>query len=299
MDSMRTRAALALTLLAAFPFAVTACGGDDATVGGGGEELGASAPAPGNQKAELEHIHGLGVDPGSGSLFVATHYGLFQAAKDQTKLQRAGQSRQDVMGFSVVGPGRFIGSGHPDPSQSSPPNLGLIESRDAGKSFKNVSLLGEADFHTLRSAGAQVYGFDGASGKLMVSADGGRRWVARTPPAGVFDLAISPDDPMRVVVSTEKGIFSSTNAGEGWRPERSDTAGLLAWTAPDRLVLVNAEGQVSSSSDAGKSFAPVGTIGGPPSAFVGDGDDLYAALGDGTVVRSTDGGAGWVVRATP
>ena len=176
------------------------------------------------------------------------------------------------MGFSVVGPGRFIGSGHPDPSQSSPPNLGLIESRDAGKSFRSVSLLGEADFHTLRSAGSQVYGFDGASGKLMVSADGGRRWVARTPPAGVFDLAISPDDPKRVVVSTEKGLFASTDAGKRWRPERSDTAGLLAWTAASRLVLVDGEGQVSSSSNAAKSFAPVGSM---------------------------DGGAGWVVRATP
>jgi len=296
---MRTHAALALTLLAASSFAVTACGGDDATVGAGGAEPGASAPAPGDQKAELEHIHGLGVDPGSGSLIVATHYGLFRAAKDETKLQRVGRSRQDVMGFSVVGPGRFIGSGHPDPGQSSPPNLGLIESRDAGKSFENVSLLGKADFHTLRSAGPQVYGFDGASGKLMVSADGGRRWVARTPPIGVFDLAISPDDPKRVVVSTEKGLFASTDAGKRWRPERSDTAGLLAWTAADRLVLVDGEGQVSSSSNAAKSFAPVGTIGGPPSAFVADGEDLYAALGDGTVVRSTDGGAGWVVRATP
>ncbi len=68
-------------------------------------------------------------------------------------------------------------------------------------------------------------------------------------------------------------------------------------SAPDRLVVVGGDGQVSSSDDAAKSFAPVGTIGGSPSAFVGD--DLYAALGDGTVVRSTDGGVGWVVRATP
>jgi hypothetical protein len=40
------------------------------------------------------------------------------------------------MGFSVAGPGRFIGSGHPDPSDtSSPPNLGLIESRDGGQTL--------------------------------------------------------------------------------------------------------------------------------------------------------------------
>lgn len=296
---MPTRAAFALTLVAAFPLALAACGGDDSKPGGAGEEPGASAPAPKDQRAELEHIHGLGIDPGSGSLFVATHYGLFQAAKSQTRLQRAGESRQDVMGFSVVGPQRFIGSGHPDPSQGSPPNMGLIESRDAGRSFKSVSLLGQADFHTLRAAGKQVYGFDGGSGKLMVSVDGGRRWVARTPPGGVFDLAISPDDPQRVVVSTDRGMFRSTNAGKAWQAQSSDTAGLLAWIAPKRLVLVDGQGQVSTSADAGKSFTPTGTIGGPPSAFVGDGEDLYAALGDGSVVRSTNGGAEWVVRATP
>jgi photosystem II stability/assembly factor-like uncharacterized protein len=230
---------------------------------------------------------------------VATHYGLFQAAKNQTKLQRMGETRQDIMGFSVVGPGHFIGSGHPDPSQNLPPNLGLIESRDGGKSFKNVSLLGEADFHVLRSADRQVYGFNSGTGKLMVSTDGGREWVERTPPAAMFDLAIDPTDPRRVVASTERGVFISEDAGEGWRPMRDDVAGLLAWPASDGLFLVDGEGQVSRSADAGASFEEVGSIGGPPSAFVSFRKDLYAALGDGNVLRSTDGGENWAVRATP
>jgi hypothetical protein len=291
---------IVLALFATLPLAFAACGGEDGTGGAdGGEGAAESAPAPGNTHAELEHIHGLGVDPGSGTLYVATHYGLFQAGKGKTKLQRMGESRQDIMGFSVVGPRRFIGSGHPDPSQNLPPNLGLIESRDGGKSWKNISLLGQADFHVLRSAGRQVYGFNSTTGQLMVSTDGGRKWAERTPPAGVFDLAIDPRNSQRIVASTERGIFILPNAGNGWRPLRDDVAGLLAWPAPERLFLVDGQGQVLRSSDAGKSFQPVGSIGGPPSAFVSHDDELYAALGDGNVVRSTDGGANWAVRATP
>jgi hypothetical protein len=41
-------------------------------------------------------------------------------------------------------------------SQSLPPNLGLIESRDGGETWKNVSLLGQADFHVLESAGRRI-----------------------------------------------------------------------------------------------------------------------------------------------
>lgn len=274
--------------------------GDDATVStGGGHDAAATAPAAGDARAELEHIHGLGVDPGTGSLYVATHYGLFRAARDQTRLERMGQSRQDIMGFSVVGSSRFVGSGHPDPTQNQPANLGLIESRDGGKSWKNVSLLGEADFHVLRAAGRRVYGFNGATGELMVSSDAGRVWARHRPPAAMFDLAIDPADSERIVASTERGVFASANAGKGWRALRDDAAGLLAWPKRDRLFLVDGQGQVSRSSDGGKTFSAVGSVGAQPSAFVSHGDELYAALANGNVVRSGDGGASWTVRATP
>jgi len=297
---MRIVRLLWLASILALVFALTSCGGDDGTIqAGGGERETGAARAPGDAKAELEHIHGLGIDPESGALYVATHYGLFRASEDETRLQRMGKSRQDIMGFSVAAPGRFIGSGHPDPGQDLPPNLGLIESRDGGKSWKNVSLLGQADFHVLRSAGTRIYGFNSGTGTVMVSTDGGRRWAGHAPPAGVFDLAIDPSDSRRIVASTEEGVFVSTDAGKTWRPRQGDVAGLLVWPAPDDLVLVDGEGRVSRSGNTGRTFEPVGSVGGPPSAFVADGEDLYAALGDGNVVRSSDGGASWAVRATP
>jgi hypothetical protein len=292
MRSPTTLAAAAVSLL--LSAGVAACGGDDSS--GQSAEQQPSAV----ETETVHHIHGLGVDPADGTLYVATHTGLFQAADGDRQMRRVGDSGQDIMGFSVAGPDRFIGSGHPDPNDtSSPPNLGLIESRDGGKTWKNVSLLGEADFHVLHSSGGRIYGYDGTQSRLMVSSDGGRRWAERTPPAAMFDLAVDPRDPDRIVASTERGVFSSTNAGKAWRSLRDDTAGLLAWPAADRLYLVDGQGQVEQSGDAGRQWQPAGSIGGQPAAFIAHESDLYAALTDSTVKRSTDGGATWTVRAIP
>jgi hypothetical protein len=288
-------AAMLVLLLAA---GLAACGGDDPTVESAEQQPSEQQPA--GETESVHHIHGLGVDPNNGTLYVATHTGLFQASKGEQQMRRIGDSAQDIMGFSVVAADRFIGSGHPDPNDtSSPPNLGLIESRDGGKTWKNISLLGEADFHVLRSTGTRIYGYDGTQGRLMVSSDGGREWAQRTPPAAMFDLAIDPRHSDRIVASTERGVFSSTDAGQAWRPLRDDTAGLLAWPAPDRLYLVDGQGQVQRSRDGGRQWRPTGSIGGQPAAFIGHESELYAALADSTVKRSTDGGATWTVRAAP
>ncbi|MGH2970416.1 MAG: F510_1955 family glycosylhydrolase [Solirubrobacteraceae bacterium] len=276
-------------LLAAF---LAGCGGD------GSEPSGAPPESAGNSSEGLAHIHGLGVS--DDKLYIATHYGLWIAPRGQLKARRFSNSRQDIMGFSLVSENRFIGSGHPDPADSGqPPNLGLIESRDGGRTWKNVSLLGEADFHVLEAAGNQVYGVNSADGRLMASADGARSWQARTPPAGVFGLAIDERDPRRVVASTEKGVFASPNAGRGWRPLRDDVGGLLAWPRPDALYLLGADGAVQVSRDGGREWNPTGNIGGQPAAFIAHRDELYAALHDGTVKVSTDGGKTWTLRAIP
>jgi hypothetical protein len=283
---------LAMVLLLAL--ALAACGGN------GNEAADVSSseqPASHGDESGPEHVHGLGVS--GGSLYIATHTGLWVAPSGQTKARRVGASRQDVMGFSILREGRFIGSGHPAPGQGLPPNLGLIESRDGGRTWKSVSLLGDADFHVLESAGSRVYGFDGTQARLMVSSDDGRTWVRRTPPAGMFSLAIDPRNAKHVVTSTERGVFSSGSAGGAWRGLRDDIAGVLAWPARDRLYLVDGQGQVQVSADGGRTWRVVGNIGGQPAAFMAHGRDLYAALSDATVKRSTDGGRSWSVRAVP
>lgn len=279
----------AVTIIAAV--GVGACG-DDATVEDEGQVEGSGS--------ELEHIHGLGVSPRDGTLFVATHFGLFRSASGSSEIEKVGESSQDIMGFSVAEPGRFIGSGHPEAGDGElPPNLGLIESTDGGRTWEPVSLLGEADFHVLEAEGERVYGFDGTQGRLMVSDDGGESWDEREPPAPMFDLAIDPDDRDRVVAATEVGLLESENAGEDWQPLSRELAGLLAWQSGSGLHLVDGTGTVQASGDGGRSWEAVGSLDGQPVAFVAHEDDLYAALGDGTVKASADGGASWVVRAAP
>jgi hypothetical protein len=89
--------------------------------------------------------------------------------------------------------------------------------------------------------------------------------------------------------------LSSANGGKTWRPLGTDTAGLVAWPAPDRLYLVDADGTVQLSGDGGRQWQDIGNIGGQPGAFTAHGEELYVALGDNSVKRSTDGGRTWTM----
>jgi hypothetical protein len=245
-----------------------------------------------------QHIHGLGEDPADGSLYIATHTGLWRAPAGSQKARRVGDSFKDIMGFTVAGPTRFLGSGHPDARDDLPPLLGLIESGDGGRSWRSVSLLGKADFHVLRFASGRVYGVDSTSGKLMRSRDGGKSWRTLASPGAVMDLAIRPGNPSSLVASTERGLVASTDAGARWRPVNR-VVGALAWPRPDRLYLITPEGQTLLSSDRGRRFQRLADVGGQPDAFASAGDALLAALHDSTVKQSTDGGRSWTIRARP
>lgn len=75
-------------------------------------------------------------------------------------------------------------------------------------------------------------------------------------------------------------------------------AGLVVWRSPEELAPVDGEGSVHVSEN-GTSWSQVGGIGGEPAAFESEPDGLYAALHDGTIKYSKDGGASWDVRLSP
>ena len=285
--------AVALAILACL--VLVACGGEEQN-GSTRESL------PRTSDAGPIHIHGLGVNPADGALFVATHTGLFRAPPGKMRARRVADRFQDTMGFTVTGPDRFLGSGHPDGREGLPPFLGLIRSTDAGRTWQPVSLLGERDFHVLEADGSRIYGygsdFESRRAGLLVSEDGGRTWEERTPPEPLISLAIDPGDPQRVVASGEDAIYASMDAGRGWRP-LGDTPGMLAWPEQDALFLVGFDGSVARSSDAGRTWSSVGAVDGPPAAFDSAAGELYVALHDGTVVRSRDGGRSWQLRSRP
>jgi hypothetical protein len=281
-----------LPLVAVLAIAAAGCGGDDDRPPGAGPRLETVGPI---------HVHGLGVNPKDGALFIATHTGLFRADEGERRSSRVADRYQDTMGFTVSGPDRFLGSGHPDFNKDPdlPPLLGLIASDDGGESWEAVSLLGEADFHVLEEVGNWVYGFDASGDRLLLSRDAGQTWQERTSPESLVSLAIDPQDRSHIVASGERRLYESRDAGRRWRRVR-DASGLLVWPASRKLYLTSADGAVQISSNAGRSWERRGDVDGQPAAFEAEGaEDLYVALHDGTVKRSTDGGGSWKVRSRP
>jgi hypothetical protein len=244
------------------------------------------------------HVHGLGINPADRSLFIATHTGMWRVGEGERTAKRVGESQQDTMGFTVVGPDHFLGSGHPD-TTTLPPLLGLIESDNAAQTWQPISLLGEADFHVLRFAQGRVYGYDASNDRLLVSTDSGRSWSQVIRPAPLIDLAVDPRNSKRVIAAGESGLHISIDTGRNWK-RLASVAGLLAWPSPNRLYLVEGSGSVLMSRDAGDRWNRVGNIRGQPAALLGQGAaELYVALHDGTIKRSTDGGASWNLRSSP
>ncbi len=273
------------------------CGGD----GRGGSKDAGQAPKVGDPGPI--HVHGLGINPKDGALFIATHTGLFRLGEGERTAKRVADRFQDTMGFTVIGPDHFLGSGHPDGREELPPFLGLIESGDAGRTWRPVSLQGERDFHVLEADDRRVYGFgadfDSREEGLLVSDDGGRSWKERPAPEPLIALAMRPTEPNHVVAAGQRSLYESGDAGRSWRQVPGEV-GLLAWPSPDRLYSVGATGAVNVSRDGARGWQRVGDAGGQAASFLGhSANELYVALHDGTIKHSPDGGASWAVRSRP
>lgn len=258
-------------------------------------------PSPGLAAAEpgVAHVHGLGINPADGSLIVATHFGSFRIPSDGDEAIRIGDSFQDTMGFTVVGPDHFLGSGHPDLQgiqAGQPTSLGLIESTDGGGIWSSLSLGGEVDFHGLVSAHGQVYGWDAGTGRFMVSADR-RNWETRST-VDLFSFAVDPDDPDHIVAAGADGVLDSTDGGRTWRD--GEGPGLLAtsWHPDAGLWGVDPIGFIWHRDGTGWERA--GALPGEPQALAATADALYAAAFDDNSVtgiyRSTDNGLTWELR---
>lgn len=241
----------------------------------------------------VAHVHGLGVDPADGMLYAATHYGLFRVPDKGTAVRVAGRF-QDTMGFTVAGPGDFLGSGHPDPKeQGLPPRLGLIESTDRGETWKPLSLSGETDFHALHAVSGSVYGWDSGSGRLMVSTDR-RSWQTRST-VGLLDFAVSPTDPQEILATTQQGLARSADGGRTFSASGPLLA-YLAWPTAADLWAVSPDGAVSHSADAGRTWEPRGKLPGQPQALAVVADVIYAAVAGDGIYLSSDGGRTFAVR---
>jgi hypothetical protein len=243
---------------------------------------------------EVAHVHGLGVDPQDDTLYAGTHYGLIRLP-EQGEPTRVADRVQDFMGFTVVGPGRYLASGHPGEGQDGPSSLGLIESTDGGQTWESLSLAGEADFHALEARHGRVYGLNALTGEFMVSEDK-QTWDTRgTLP--MADFAVSPDDPEALLATTEQGLARSEDGGDTYTAvPNAPLLQLVSWAADGTIIGAAPDGTVHASTDGGQTWQQRGSLDAPPHALTAtSSSDVFAAV-DGAILASTDGGRSFDVR---
>ncbi len=294
----RARAAAAVgALFTAAAVLLTGCGGDGTTGRTAAPTALGSPPDPG-----FGHVHGLGVNPGDGAVYAATHYGVFRLPTSDgdgaAEPVRIADRWQDTMGFTVADADLFYGSGHPDLREPGPPHLGLIVSRDRAETWQGVSLAGAADFHDLAVVGERIYGYDATSQQLLASGDGGQTWDKRAE-AAIRDVTVDPGDPDTVLATTPDGVQVSTDAGAVFR--RVPGAPQLLTVDWSTKVLAGADVSgtvwVASAARPDGRWQERGRLSGPPQAFTVAPDGRLLAADDKGVQVSEDGGRTWTLLA--
>jgi hypothetical protein len=217
----------------------------------------------------LTHVHGMDAPAwANGALLVGTHTGLVRWS-EADGWRSVGAGRHDLMGFRAdpLARGTLYGSGHPDLRSGLPNPLGLIVSRDGGRTWTQRSLAGVADLHALTTIGGDrpvLLAWDAIANTLVRSVDGGEAWSALPSDAlaatgGVLALDAHANAPERVFAATASGLWRSEDAGASW-------------------------------GAAGLAGSPVTTV-----RQLADGSLWAFAIGaDGGLLRSRDGGATWV-----
>jgi hypothetical protein len=273
MHPRPTRLALAaLTLLAA---AGCAASKDEAT----------TTPA----ESIFGHVHGIGLNPGDGLVYVASHNGVFHLDDGSPAL--VANRAQDTMGFTIAGPDQFLASGHPAPGSTDPNPLGLIRSTDRASSWSSLSLGGTADFHAIDTAGNATYAY-GSAGEILASDDGGTTW--RTIVRGQFiDIAANPTAPDQLLATTETGTL--TEITDGAQPAAVEGAPQMVFvdrTLDGEIVGVGPTGSVYLGTSDGRSWTAKTSLNSRPEALSVRSETWFAATDDG-LFQSTDDGATW------
>ena len=177
--------------------------------------------------AKETHFHGIAVDAAdSARVYLATHHGLYVAGSDG-KVERISEIR-DYMGFTAhpTDAAILFASGHP----ASGGNLGLIVSKDGGRSWTNLSngIGGPVDFHQMDVSKADPRIIYGVFGSLQRSADGGQSWERLGPaPSGIISLATSSIDANTIYAATRSGLQRSMDGGRSWKVESDRTATMV------------------------------------------------------------------------
>lgn len=273
---------------------------------------GLASAAPGGV-VQFHHIHGLAVDPKDGSvLFVATHGGLLRVVQDR-QWEWVGEARHDYMGFThhPLEQGTVFVSGHPQ-GGALPNPMGLLVSRDGGRTWRPLALRGQVDFHamTISADGGTLYGWNvmGSPGLYRVSAkDGTWKRLDALGLQGVSSLAGHPKEPESLLAGTRSGLLVSRDGGNTWTSATRQLEGVsvtaVAYSPKDPRRLyayaVRQDLGFLTSSDGGETWRASGLFLGSEDAIAvlapsSHGEQtIYMGTFTSDLQKSMDGGVTW------
>lgn len=199
----------------------------------------------------VTHIHNVkafGV-----KMLMGSHEGLFLFVA-QNNMKEVGKDRFDVMGLDSDADFLYA-SGHPSAGSKLPNPVGLLRSKDGGKNWKSISLLGVVDFHSLEVSGDQIYGGNATLGTLMYSGNSGRSW--KTMGADQYaDIAILAGSPGQAIALKDGKLLKTANS---FRSSTSIkfTSSVTAVESMGKSLFIAAKNQIHRSADGGLSWKVV------------------------------------------
>ena len=184
----------------------------------------AAAPAHAGEPVTLMHVHGLSYSADGKQLLIPRHHGL--AVFEDGRWSKAAGPTHDYMGYSATRDALYS-SGHPAPGSGLTNPFGLIKSRDGGKTWQQLGLTGESDFHTLATSYATnaVYVLNHQPNSRMSQAgiyytlNDGLKWTraaAKGLGAKLNSLAVHPTDAKVVAAGMDDGLYLSRNSAESF-----------------------------------------------------------------------------------
>jgi len=205
-------------------------------------------------ESAVAHVHGAVLR--NRRLLVATHDGLTSVDVVTGATESVGASRDDLMAFAQNPTGALFASGHAGPGSPFGEPMGLIRSDDAGRAWSEISLGGEADFHSLAADGTAIAGW-ATTGALLWSEDEGESWLPG-PVTTVYSVALFKEQLWLAIPDVGLAVWNrDANAIE----PVGDASVLLA-TADDGSAMwrVDPDGSVHRTLE-GRNWQQAGSVG--------------------------------------
>jgi hypothetical protein len=185
------------------------------------------ASVPGMASVELRHVHALGYSADGKRLLVPDHFGI--AVYEAGRWSKVPGALHDYMGFSVTRDYIFT-SGHMAGSRGLSNPLGLLRSRDGGRTWTQLGFDADVEFHLVAAGyfSNALYVHNAAPNAYMPRAGIYRlaeerrgewhRAQAHGLPGGLGMLAVHPRKPGMIAAATTAGLFLSLDAGDMFKP---------------------------------------------------------------------------------